>query len=223
MPANTFCFGQTGTVKEYRKMLDRTYGLDPLLYNGKKYYRNNLNAGGHPFWLREENFTGNIVLNGILYSNLQLKYELHKQIFILTYTDYNGALQSIILNNHSIDSVIIDKHVFIRNPSPDIDNVFIEQVYYDRYSAYISHTKEFFFQNVGVKTGYQYSEEIKKYFIITENKAYPFKNKKSFISIFPVQSKKQIKQYISSNHIKTKNMEVNQYVELAKFCNSIIQ
>ena len=158
-----------------------------------------------------------------MYSNLQLKYELHEQLFILTYRDYNGVLQSIILNNHSIDTVIIDKHVFIKNPYTDINNEFIEQVYYDRYSAYISHSKEFFFQNVGVKTGHQYSEEIKKSFIITENKTYPFKNKKSFISIFPVQFKKQIKQYISSNHIKIKSMEVNQCVELAKFCNSIIQ
>lgn len=193
------------------------------MYNGKKYYRKNLNASGHPFWLKEENFTGNIVLNGKMYSNLQLKYELHEQLFILTYRDYNGVLQSIILNNHSIDTVIIDKHVFIKNPYTDINNEFIEQVYYDRYSAYISHSKEFFFQNVGVKTGHQYSEEIKKSFIITENKTYPFKNKKSFISIFPVQFKKQIKQYISSNHIKIKSMEVNQCVELAKFCNSIIQ
>lgn len=223
LQVNHFCFGQPGNIESYYENFDNTFGIDGHLYNGKKYYRNNPGAIGNPFWISEENFTASIAMQGRTYANLQLKYELHRQVFILSFSDHIGAMQSIILNNHVIDSVIVNERTIIKNPFAEIENEFIEQVFTGTYSAYISHKKEFFFQNIGAKTGHQYSEDINEKFIVREDKIYPFKNKKSFYKIFPDQNKKQIKQYLSTHHIKIKSIEFSQYDELAKFCNSIVE
>lgn len=223
LPVNSVCLGQSVKLTELHEDFDKAYGLNTHLYNGKKYYRENRDAIGHPFWIQEEAFSGSLSVSGRVYSDLQIKYELHKQIFILEYKEYSGAQQAIILNNQSIDSVMINERVFIKNPFGEIDNEFIQQVYPGKFSAYISHSKEFLFQNVGVQSGYKYSKEIKKPFIVINDNILAFGSRRSFLQIFPDQKRKEIKQYISSQRIRMKKLQDDQFRELIIVCNNIVE
>lgn len=217
---SAFC--QTKTAEQHQEF-DRVYGLNPELYNGRKYYRDNYGALGHPYWINEEAFPATLSSEGQYYPDLRIKYELNKQFFILEFRDYHNALQMIILNDYAIDTVFINGAVFIKNSFVEIRNKFIQLVHSGYYSAYISHTKQFLYQGVGVQTGHKYSEEIKEHFLVSDNKVFIFKNKSGFLRVFKKEDRKEIKSFISSNNIKFRKLGDGQFKNLVEHCNQVHQ
>lgn len=215
-------YGQSKAAEQHQKF-DQVYGLNPDLYNGRKYFRDNYGAIGHPYWIGEVALPARLTSGSKTYNNLSMKYELNKQFFILEFFDYNDAVQMIILNDYAIDTVYLNDAVFIRNPFEEINNKYVQLINTGYYSAFISCTKQFQYQSMGVHTGYKYSEEIKERFLVTENKVYPFRNKRTFLNVFEKGDRKEIKAFISSNKIKFKKLTDMQFKELTAFCNEAYQ
>lgn len=217
------CFVQTGlgqnkSVDSLRVSFDQSYGLDALLTNGRKYFPDSNPVVGHPFWKREEAFLGNITISGRQFTNQQLKYDLHKQLFVLFYSNYNGQPGQIILNNSVIDSVSLGNCLFIPNKNPNIRLPFVQLIYQGKLSCIIAWNKDLNFNSIGQTIGYEYAKDNFSSYLTYKGSDYRFKTKSSFLRIFNRKERVAIRKYLSSSWIKFKKMNDQDLRKLIIFC-----
>jgi hypothetical protein len=201
---------------------DKAYGLDVLLNNGKKYFPFGNPVIGHPFWRSDNSFSGDITVSGKTFKNQQLKYNLHRQEFMLTYTNFNGQQGQIILNNLVIDSVRVEKYLFIPNKLPVIREQFVQLIYQGKLSCYIGLSKELKFNSTGVNTGYKYTDANRTNYIVLNGIVHRFKKRSTFLGIFYGKNKAEIRKYLSSHRLRFRNIDENDLRKLVTYCEETI-
>ena len=215
-------WAQNESIDSLYTKFDKLYGSDVLLNNGKKYFPETNSAKGHPFWGGQESFPADLTISGKTFPYQQLKYDLHKQEFLLFYTDLNGQKCQIILNTPFIDSVKTENSLFVRNQYPEIVQPFVRLVYRGNISCYVGLKKELDFTNIGVNTGYGYSKEIRTYYLIFNKVVYQFRNKSTFLKIFPSPKRAAIRTQISLNRLKFKKIDEAKLRQLIVFCDNTV-
>ena len=216
--------GQSLPVDSLRMDYNQMYGLDMLLYNGKKYFSEINPVQGHPFWGSTNDFKGDIYLNGKVFRNCRLKYNLVTQQFILSYTDSKTKEEHhpIILVGAFIDSIRTDHILFVRNQYPEIPQAYVQEIYSRKVSCFLSLYKEVFEKIKDYDIRKAISEEKKEYFIKVPSGVYPFQNTRTFLKIFPKQQQKSIKKYISSNKLSLKNIDDWNLKKLVIYCEKVL-
>ena len=210
--------GQSGTsVFKAKEQMDALYGLDPNLYRGTRYVPDHPEALGFPYLLQEKPFPGSIVLQGKKYLHLHLQYDIN-----MSYNDQHNADNALIFSNLYIDTVFIDRKVFVPCDIPGIREPFMQLIASGHVSCFITWEKEYNFNSIGARSGYQYSDDIKKIYILPEGRQPKrITNRRSFLMAFNRTLRKKIRAYISKNNIKLKNASDDVLAELMTFCNSL--
>ncbi|WP_159517873.1 hypothetical protein [Sunxiuqinia indica] len=215
--------GQSEQIDSLHAAFDQKYGLDMALYSGKKYSKEVHPIKGHPFWLNQDEFTAHVFIGGVAYPNQRLRYNLYKQEFILHYEDYNKLPHQIILNTEVIDSVRGKDFLFVKNALyPQINYPFLSVIYKEKLACYAAVKKELHFQSQGEIIGHEFSDQEREYYLILEDKVYPFQKKNTFLRIFPKKKKRAIRKYISSRRIKFKDISDEELKELIAFTERIL-
>jgi len=215
-------YGQTLPVDSLRADFDKLYGLDVLLNNGKKYFPDKNPIIGHPFWRSKDPFLADLTLSGKTFNDQSLKYNLDKQEFILVYTNYNGQQGQIILNTSVIDSVTAPTFKFVPNKYPEIKHQFVQLIYQGRLSCYIGWYKELKISSInGTKSGYQFSDEFHKYYLVYNEKVCRFSNKSSFLRIFNKTERVSIRKYFSANRFRFNGLDDHELRKLIVYCDEI--
>jgi hypothetical protein len=210
-----------GSTMDYKLHYDSLYGMDPQLFNGIKYFPEHPLARGFPFYMKDESLAAGLVYSGRYYENLDMKYNLYTQEFILEYTDQYGGLQQLILNRAEIDSVFMEESVFIKNKYNDINQYFLQVIYEDTISCYFARKKEYRFYNTGINLGYEYSNELVTSFIVINGSVHVFRNNPSFLKIFEEGKRDSIKKYMKENRIKVRKKRQAEMINLCRFCNKL--
>ncbi len=193
---------------------DKAYGLDVLLNNGRKYYPDSNPVTGHPFWKSEDSFRGKLTIKGKTFFDQQLKFNLHKQEFLLIYLNLNGQEGQIILNSEVIDSVRTGTVLFVPNKNPEIEQNFIQLIHHGKLDCFIGWYKELKFNRIGVNIGYMYTSDRRKYYLVNNGVLYPFTGKSAFLRIFEGIQRSAIRKYMSSKRFRFKNMDENELRKL---------
>jgi hypothetical protein len=201
------------------------YGLDMLLYNGKKYFSEINPVQGHPFWRSPNGFVGDIYLNGKVFRNNQLKYNLITQQFVLSYYDSKSREEHhpIVLINALIDSIRTSDILFVKNHFPEIPQDFIREVHRGRISCFMALRKEIFEKVKGYDIRKAISEEKRDYYLFLSSKVHPFHSPSTFREAFPKQNQKVIKKYISANKVKFKEIDDSELKRLIVFCETVLK
>lgn len=216
-------YGQTLPVDSLRADFDKLYGLDVLLNNGKKYFPDKNPIIGHPFWRSTDTFLADVTISGKTFKDQSLKYNLDKQDFLLVYTNYNGQQGQIILNTSVIDSVNGRSFSFVPNKYPEIKQQFVQLIYQGRLSCYIGWYKELKISSInGTKSGYEFSDDFHKNYLVYKGTVYRFSNKSSFLRIFNKTERVSIRKYFSANRFIFRNLDDNKLRRLIIYCEEIL-
>lgn len=211
-------------IDSLRAEYDKMYGLDVFLINGKKNFPENNPVKGHPFWRDQEPFSADIFIAGKTFHNFKLKYNIQKQEFILCYFDYNGQPQQIILNTAVIDSVRTGSFVFVKNNYPKIAEGFTQLIFKGSLSCYKRWHKKLTFQTSGENSGlYEYSTEYQTSYLVREEVVYRFKNKVTFLRIFPKEKKSTIKKYLLAHTLRFRGITDSDLSKIIAFCDEILK
>jgi hypothetical protein len=216
-------YGQTLQLDSLRADFDKLYGLDVLLNNGKKYFPEKNSTVGHPFWRSTDTFLADVTISGRTFKDQSLKYNLDKQEFLLVYTNYNGQQGQIILNTSVIDSVNGRNFSFVPNKYPEIKQQFVQLIYQGRLSCYIGWYKELKIGSInGTKSGYQFSDDFHKNYLVYNGTVHRFSNKSSFLRIFNKTERVSIRKYFSANRFTFKGLDDNKLKKLIAYCDEIL-
>ena len=216
-------YGQTLSVDSLRGDFDKLYGLDVLLNNGKKYFPDKNPIIGHPFWRSTDTFLADVTISGKTFKDQSLKYNLDKQDFLLVYTNYNGQQGQIILSTSVIDSVNGRTFSFIPNKYPEIKQQFVQLIYQGRLSCYVGWYKELKISSInGTKSGYEFSDDFHKNYLVYKGTVCRFSNKSSFLRIFNKTERVSIRKYFSANRFTFRSLDDSKLRKLIVYCEEIL-
>lgn len=165
-----------------------------------------------------EYLEGDVTFDGVLYKNVELKYDLYKDNLILKPLN-NSGYKGIILDKEKVKSFHIKKQLFLNsnyielNQSQYIKTGFYELKYHSKnITLYIKHSKEIKELLNKNTIHYEFNSQ-NEIIILKDSLSYKIENKKNFIKIFP-EFKKRINSYFSINQKLEKEDKATFYKNL---------
>lgn len=199
--------------------IDGIYGADQRLVSGDYYYEpsyNNDDIDGHPFLIDGEWKDGTVVIEGVEFDNLRLRYDLAIQKVILQYTDISLAKYQIILKNEHIDSFKIDKRRFCTMPNKNVR--FCEIMSEGHIDYIIFRSKEKMVSSFSVTKQYEYSASNWQYLRI-DGELIPFK-RNTLYKLFPAL-KREIKQFTKKHKLFMNKNDFMDRKLIVDYCNTL--
>ena len=216
-PATTGTYAQNSASS-----LDRAYGLDPLLYNGKFYtYFLPYDIGGTQFFFGPDFVKGFANIRGIIYNKLDLNYDIYNQQVILQYETYEGARKQIVLSDAWLEKFSLGNAHFEMLALQDSIRRIYQVIGNGPYRVLYSWRKDLTLDIKYGATNYIFSEPIRKAFLFTGQKSLRYKNNKSFVALFDPVDQVDLKKHMRRQHINLKKASEREIIELLNYCNTL--
>ncbi len=202
-------------------VLDRVYGLDQTLCNGKKYtYLILYSTKGHQYLLSPEYIDGSVTIKGTCYQDITLNYDIFNQELLLRYEDEKGILKTIEvskawLTNFSLGNMNFE---FLNlEQEPRFYQVLgkgpLRILYY--WQKYLS------LDGTIGSSGYLFTLADRDSFVLMDGQLKRFKTKRSLIRLFEPEHRPKIKSYMRKNKINMKRASDEAMAEMITFIGNI--
>ncbi len=202
------------------KYFNTLYGLDQNLINGVKFYKSPEAVSGNEFFLNDKPSPGRITVNGIMYPNVFLKYDLVKQDVILEYNYPSGGKMQIIIDKEKITEFEIFNKTFKKYYFPSTGELFFQTLTAGDLVCLIYWQKILVPSTSSLQYVYIYSEEYRKTYLLFENKLCKFAGQRSFLKLFPEYGD-EIKKFIKRHQLEIRNISDDDLVRLLEYCNGL--
>lgn len=181
----------------------QTLGEESPLYNGSEYleYAYTLQEG-HPFFLSTSFVNGSVILDGMIFRDVPMLYDIIKDQLIIR--DFQKVYK-INLAADRVQQFFLLGHVFVRltrDSTGQIKTGFYDQLYNGKTSLFARREKKILEKYSNV----QISKEVISqniYYIKKDGVYHAVKNKSSMLAVLK-NKKKDVQQYLKTNNIKFK-------------------
>jgi len=194
-------------------------GLDNQLYNGKLYsYFPPSSVVGNQFLVSSEFKKGAIWIDGKVYINALMNYDILNQELLLSFKNLQGADAIITLSMAYVDTFFIDNRNFIVKRDEN-EEVKIYQLIEVGNSRFLIR----WHKNLDLRTSlntvqYEFSKPLQTvYYQTADGRLVTLKNNASFYKLFSKKKATQIKKYMRSNKMKIAKMTFLQYMNLLNY------
>jgi len=201
--------------------MDRVYGPDPLLFNGRKYtYFFPPGTGGNQFLLSTEFKTGEVTIKGNKFEGIDLNYDIYNQLLLIQSAGESGSLNIIEVSNAWLESFRIGNLEFKILDFGNGQRIYqvlgegpLFILYYWRKDLKLD-------ASYGA-SDFTFTPSIKSQYVLIGDKLWPFRNKRSLISIFDRELKQDIKSYINRNKVRMKNVSDQTMTQLINYIGNL--
>lgn len=208
-------------VKALNTSFYEVYNLDGHLINGRKYYNRYSNAPGHPFFMDDQFKQGKVIVNGILYDNILIKFDIVNQEVVLQFSYIYGGNDQIVLDSENVSEFELDGKSFRKYKLPGKGNTFLQVVVEDKITCLYSWRKLLLSQRYSLEDPYMYSDQKSKSYLLINRQLIEYRGKKSFINIFPGELQQDIKRFLKTKNIKLNSASDNTVRQLINYCSQI--
>jgi hypothetical protein len=202
-----FCLsGNTFSQQNYSG-LEKVYGSDPLLYNGKKYdFFPPQGTLGHQYLVSNEPVIGGVTIKGITFKNIKLNYDIYNQELLLTYTDNEESSTLVQVSKAWLESFYLENRYF-EKCSFEEETRFYQVLGSDTLKVLYFWKKYFELDKSFGSKNFSFSAANKNMFVLKNGVLLSFKNKRSFIAIFEPERKTAIKAFLRNSRFKFKHAD----------------
>ncbi len=205
--------------------VERLYGTNDLLVNGRTYVPVNTKASGHPFFDREEFIEGTIYVRFKAFANVDLRYDVEKDQLVIKQNLNNGIPVEVVVTPALVDSFQINNHHFVNNKHVSQFNDgkgFMKALYAGEIGFYQKTIKLFYPTYSKIHPNGRYGEEEITYYLVRAGQLHEVRNKQDFLKYFS-EHKREIKLFMKQQSIRFRKATDNQFNNLLKYCNEIIR
>ncbi|MFH1297571.1 MAG: hypothetical protein ABIJ04_09900 [Bacteroidota bacterium] len=216
-----FSFSGTLISQDAATILDRVYGLDQTLINGKKY--NFL----PPFGTKRDQFlfspvyiAGSVTLKGKGYQDIELNYDIFNQQLLLKYVDEAGGRNSIEvskawLTNFSLGNMNFEFLHLEQEPH-------FYQVLGERPVQILYYWRKNLDLDVVVGSyNYIFTRAVRDSYVFMDGQLKPFRSKRSLVRLFNPRYRQEIKSYLRKNKVNVKKASDKAMAEMITFIRNI--
>jgi len=201
--------------------MDRVYGPDPLLYNGKKYsYFLPRGTGGNQFLISTDYINGEVTIKGKRFEGVSLNYDIYNQQLLLQYTNESGAIDIIEISKAWLESFRLDNLLF-RYLNLDNGAKFYQVLGNGPFLMLYYYRKDLKLDYANGTQIFAFSSPSKSRYVLISNKLHPFGNARGLVSLFDPAHRSGIRNYIRDNGIKVKKASDQTMTELINYIGNL--
>ncbi len=208
-------------ILELNNLFRDVYNLDGHLISGRKYFNRYPNAPGHPFFNSDEFKKGKVIVNGIEYNDVLLKFDIVEQEIVLQFSNIHGGNDQIILSSENITEFELEGKVFRKYEFPGKGNTYLQVLVENEITCLYSWRKNLISQRYSLDNPYKYSEQESKAYLLIKNHFIGFRGNRSYMKIFPAELHQDIKRFLKTNNINLKSASDNTITQLVNYCTQI--
>jgi len=202
--------------------LDKVYGLDPVLYNGKIYSYFLASGTGGTQFLFDPDFTeGSATIRGITYDKLDLNYDVFNKQVIFQYEPREGGRKQIVLSDAWLDKFNLGNVHFEMLAIEDTIRQIYQVIGIGPYRVLYSWRKDLALDTHLGATNHVFSKPIRTAFLFEGGRLRKFKNNKSFVALFNPTGQTALKKYLRQKHVNLKKASDEVIIQLLNYCNSL--
>ena len=225
IPCLLLAFSSLQAQSSIDEHFDQTVGKENLpLNNGVFYYNLYKTNNTNQYYYTNKYLVGNIVYEDQFYNNVNLKYDIYKDILIFKpYGESENFGIELINDKVSQFSINNKKFINLSNITKDsikgIKGYYEENFVSERISFYIKHKKgtKTFIQNQAVYNDFEVENE---FLLLINNDYNQIKNKKDVVTLF-TQYKNEINNFYSDNSKLQKINKTEFYEKLFRFIDNL--
>lgn len=204
--------------------LDASYGLDPLLYNGR-FYRYHVASStiGTPFIYGNEFNRGWVKLRGVTYNSVMLNYDIFNQQLVYKYANDDGGINQIIVSDAWLEAFHFFGSDFEVHALPDtVKRIYrvlgkgpVRIMYYSMKVLKVD-------SPLGA-TNLRFSSTIQTSWLYKDSTLSRFTNNRSFVRLFGEDQRPELKKFMRNDRINVKRSDDSALIKLLEFCNTKLQ
>ena len=208
--------------EQVSEFFDQIYGVDQRLVSGSFYYGPQRGSiMGNAFFIDETWKKGSVSLDDITYENLDLKYDIIKNLVVLKFKSLNHSELQISLKNEEIDTFRMDNRIFVPLPVDSINNSnrFCELIVSGEINYFIQKRKVLQLSNGGAYD-FEYQEYIQQYIQI-DDQLVPFKGWHMIYRLLP-EIKQDLRKFIRSEGLIPGKNRIDERKIMIEHCNKLL-
>lgn len=217
-----------GEVQAFINKTEQIYGVDDELINGYPYRAPHHMIQFHPYFQQEGWQYGTLYMNGEIFRNKQVKYDLVEDAMILKADLQDGVTKLIHLNSLHVDSVRMANQLFVHSrkyfPADSIDTYYQEifDAENGKLAFLIHHSKKFHSQYTGIAPKGRFSDVNSERLLIRNGKTYKVNRRRSFLKVFEREQRRKLRKFLSRKDFHYRKASPQQLYQLMKFYSSKI-
>ncbi len=204
--------------EEFVRYIEKIYGQDDLIYQGRLYKNAMPMASGNPYFISPDWQNASIYVRERTYSNVPVLYDIYAGKLIVQ-ADYKDFMKvPIDISGEVIDSFKIDNHLFInmRSGTENNKDTYYEKVFSGNRIYLLHYTKYVVDNHYASNSNGSYSETKKNLYIVKNGNWTRCADKSAFLHYFNAE-KKSLRKYIRRQHIQYKNAGMQELQKLCEF------
>ena len=206
---------KTEDIKEIQLYLNKVADYS-IIYSGRVEEPYFINLTNHPYFNKEKFSTGVLCYNDIVYTDIKLRYNLHREDILV---EHPGLLFGIELKKENVSWFTIDGYRVVASKKIDWENVpdarFLILLHEGMYPV-VQTSKSALLTNYSNRVVEYYFDADNRYYICISGICYPLKSKKSLLNLFPDQ-RRELDQYAKQKRLDFKRNPETAYVELVEY------
>ena len=202
---------QGNNVKDAAHLIqefDDLYGVDYNLVNGKIHANFYGNASGDPYLSGTDFSYGWLKIKGKIYRSIKLNYDIYNQEVISEYNSNLIGTQRYVIPDAYLEGFEINGRVFRKIKIGDNRERIYEIISQGNYTILFTHNKNYTVSTIAQSRNYQFSEEILRMYMVTDNELQRFKNNRQFRKLFPEEMQDDVRLILKKKRINIKRSPV---------------
>jgi hypothetical protein len=181
-----------GQQSAFAAQVRKAYGPNQELVNGVQYYNPHMQVENHPYFLGEDYMNGSVAINGRLFRDVQVRYDIYAQRLELEYETFSEATNSLVAVNDHIDGFSIGDHRFLKMELEG-EQKYCQVIETEHFSCLIHWEKKL--DRITYSNFYaeQFTDPSGHFLLQLDGDMVGFKNRRAFSHCFPESSQKQIR------------------------------
>jgi hypothetical protein len=205
--------------------LDKAYGLDPLIHNGKKYtYFLPSGTGGNQFIYSPDFILGEIVMHGGMeawgHGRYLLNYDVYNQKLLLKFLDESGAFQIIEVSEAWLHGFRLGDTKF-SVVAFNGENRIYQVLGDEKYKVLYHWRKSLNLGNSTSNASYTFSPPVKSRFVSVDGNLGSYSSNGSFVKNFDPVLKDHIRDYLKDHDINVKKATDQSMAELINYISNL--
>ena len=194
----------------YTDLVKKGYGLDQDLVNGLQYYNRYIRCKGDPYFQSNHFRKGSITIEGEIFYDVRLKFDIHSQHVELEYKNFSGGSNRVVTIFDRVDAFFCGEHQFQKLSLDKGSEKYYQVIPTACFTIYVFWEKELV--PVSGNTTYtdQFTDARHSFWLNLNGEILPFNSRKDFTEYFPEEQKKEIKHLLKRNQFKFRTAQVGE-------------
>ncbi|KPK87804.1 MAG: hypothetical protein AMS27_01360 [Bacteroides sp. SM23_62_1] len=191
-----FAFAILSGQGSFHDLVMNAFGLDQDLVNGVQYYYRYFQTEGHPYFLEDRFNTGSVTINGRVFQNVKLKYDLYSQHVEIEYEFLSGGSNLILAVPEHMSAFTIGKYNFRKLKLTEVPERFYQVIHNARFTCFIYWEKKLVPYNNNTVYLYHFTNPENLYYLELDGEIKAFNNRRTFVKLFPEGIQKRLMKHL---------------------------